>query len=265
MKKKWDKSQKIRVRCKKLGLIVVLILCGIYIINHKSSDTKHIEIKNIIEDKYDIQENIEIDEMPYVIPDFEIIYQNPELPTGCEITALTMLLNHYGYQVDKTIMASEYLPTTAYYTYYGSDGRMYGPDLENYFVGDPFSELGTVCGAGAVVVAANRYLEESGSTMCAKNITGCSPQWLYQYVSKGNPVLVLVTIGMEDRYSTIGWYTENGDYVDWSTNDHGSVLIGWDEDEVTIACPILGIETYSREQFEKVFIERGSKAVVLCK
>lgn len=248
---------------KRKGLIVILILCGIYIINHKSSDTKHIEIKNTIEDKYDIQENIETEIRPYVIPDFEIIYQNPELPTGCEITALTMVLNYYGYNVDKTTMASVYLPITSYYTYYGDDERMYGPDLENYFVGDPFSELGTVCGAGAVVTAANSYLEENESTMRAKNITGCSVDWLYQYVSKGIPVVVLVTIGMEDRYSEIGWYTEDGDYVDWSTNDHGSVLIGWDEDEVTIACPILGIQTYSREQFEKVFIERGSKAVVL--
>lgn len=211
----------------------------------------------------DIQEKTEVDISPYTISDFEIIYQNPELPTGCEITALTMVLNYYGYTVDKTTMASEYLPITTYSTYYGDDQRLYGPDLENNFVGDPFSELGTVCGAGAIVTAANCYLEDQESTMYAKNITGCNVEWLYQYVSKGNPVVVLVTIGMEDRYPTIGWYTENGDYVDWSTNDHGSVLIGWDEENVTIACPILGIETYSREQFEKVFVERGRKAVIL--
>lgn len=250
-------------------LIAALFLCWIYSESYKSTEeikltyTKQLSKKEIKENTYDIQEKIEIDLTPYVIPDFEIIYQNPELPTGCEITALTMVLNHYGYKVDKTTMASKYLPTTTYYTYYESDGRMYGPDLDNYFVGDPFSELGTVCGAEAVVTAANSYLEENESTICAKNITGCSVDWLYQYVSKGNPVVVLVTIGMEDRHPTIGWYTENGDYVDWSTNDHGSVLIGWDEDEVTIACPILGIETYSRAQFEKVFAERGSKAVVL--
>lgn len=251
-------------------LIAALFLCWIYSESYKSTEeikltyTKQLSKKETKENTYDIQEKIEIDLTPYVISDFEIIYQNPELPTGCEITALTMVLNHYGYMVDKTTMASEYLPSTTYYTYYGNDGRMYGPDLENYFVGNPFSELGTVCGAGAVVAAGNSYLEEIGSTMCAKNISGCSVEWLYQYVSKGNPVVVLVTIGMEERHSATGWYTENGDYVDWSTNDHGSVLIGWDEDKVTIACPILGIETYSREQFEKVFVERGSKAVVLC-
>ena len=30
--------------------------------------------------------------------------QMPELPTGFEITALTMMLDHYGYAVDKTVM-----------------------------------------------------------------------------------------------------------------------------------------------------------------
>ena len=35
------------------------------------------------------------------IQDFEIIYQEPELPTGCEITALTMVLHYYGFDVDK--------------------------------------------------------------------------------------------------------------------------------------------------------------------
>ena len=47
----------------------------------------------------------------YLIPNFEIVSQMPELPTGCEITALTMVLNYYDYQADKTEIATEYLPT----------------------------------------------------------------------------------------------------------------------------------------------------------
>lgn len=33
--------------------------------------------------------------------DVECVLQNPELPTGCEITALTTVLNYLGYNVDK--------------------------------------------------------------------------------------------------------------------------------------------------------------------
>ena len=54
------------------------------------------------------------------IEDFPIIYQMPELPTGCEITALTMAVNYYGYPADKTVMASEYLPTASANRYYGA-------------------------------------------------------------------------------------------------------------------------------------------------
>ena len=120
------------------------------------------------------------------IEDFPIIYQMPELPTGCEITALTMAVNYYGYPADKTVMASEYLPTASANRYYGADRR-----------------------------------------------------------------------------AAQGWYTENRDYVDWSTNDHGAVLIGYTDTTVPIADPISGRMEYSREQFEKVFSSRGNRCVVL--
>ncbi len=154
------------------------------------------------------------------IEDFPIVNQMPELPTGCEITALTMALNYYGYPVDKTVMASEYLPTASADRYYGSDGRLYGTDMNEYFIGDPFTENGIICGTGAIVTAA-------------------------------------------DRRSTQGWYTEDGAYVDWSTNDHGAVLIGYTETTVTIADPISGRVEYDREQFEDVFESRGNQCVVL--
>lgn len=68
---------------------------------------------------------------------FETILQSPELPTGCEITALTMVLNHYGFAADKVEMARQYLPTQPYTLFYGEDGRLYGSDLKHYFIGDP--------------------------------------------------------------------------------------------------------------------------------
>lgn len=80
---------------------------------------------------------------------------------------------------------------------------------------------------------------------------------------KWTAVVVWVTISMADRRAAQGWYTENGDYVDWSTNDHGAVLIGYTDTTVTIADPISGRMEYSREQFEKVFSSRGNRCVVL--
>ncbi|MBM6751381.1 C39 family peptidase [Mediterraneibacter glycyrrhizinilyticus] len=197
------------------------------------------------------------------IENFPVINQMPELPTGCEITALTMVLQYYGYPADKTDMASGYLPTASADRYYGDDGRLYGTDMNEYFIGDPFTAGGIICGTGAIVTAADRYLDDQGSSMRALDMTGSSPEELYKLVSRGQPVIVWVTISMADRGSTQGWYTEDGEYVDWSTNDHGAVLIGYTETTVTIADPISGRIEYDREQFEKVFESRKNQCVVL--
>ena len=73
----------------------------------------------------------------------------------------------------------------------------------------------------------------------------------------------MATIGMANRRTPQGWYTASGKYVDWSTNDHGLVLIGWDATTVTLACPLYGIQTYNKAQFEKVFASRGNRAMIL--
>lgn len=198
----------------------------------------------------------------YRITPFRVVSQYPELPTGCEITALTMVLNYYGYAVDKMDMAFTYLPQTDAEFYENEEGRLIGPDMENYFVGDPTGD-GYVCGNEAIETAANSYLESTGSEYTAKALDGVSPEVLYQYIEEDAPVVVWVTINMEDRNETDGWYLEDGTYLEWSDNDHGAVLIGYSENTVTIADPIYDIVICSRERFERIFEERGSQCVVL--
>ena len=199
----------------------------------------------------------------YQIEGFDLILQMPELPTGCEITAMTMALQYYGLEADKLTMATEYLPSVPLSLQYGSDGLLYGPDLNRYFVGDPETSGGYICGTSAVVTAANQYLQDVGSLLKAVDKTGSSPEELYSLVSQDTPVVVWVTISMAERTVSGGWYLENGEYVDWASNDHGAVLIGYTQDSVTIADPISGLVAYSREAFETVFESRGRQCVIL--
>ena len=197
------------------------------------------------------------------LTDFDIIEQYPELPTGCEITAMTMVLNYYGYNVDKVTMAMDYMPKVQAEFYRSEDGRLMGPDLENFFVGDPTEETGYICGTGAIVTAANRYLADVGSDLTAAAMKNVQPEKLYDLIDQGTPVVIWCTINMEDRAETDGWYREDGTYMEWSTNDHGAVLIGYDEDTVIVADPIYSRITVSRDQFEKIFAERGGQCVIL--
>lgn len=260
-------------------LLLVMFLAGIVGIRTKSCDNvsakdKSGEFENPkstvekleLDSAVEAEENVEEQEAlsAYQLENFPIISQYPEVPTGCEITALTMVLNYYGYQVDKETMAESYLPKIEYSTYYGDDGRLYGNDLNRFFIGNPFSaEEGTVCGIPALVTAADQYLQQAEGTLRAQDISGTSSEELYKLIAEGKPVVVLVTIGMGDRWSTQGWYTENGDYVEWSQNDHGAVLIGYTETTVTIADPIAGMMEYPRERFESVYLSRGQKSLIL--
>lgn len=227
---------------------------------NNTSETSKNDI--FLEENMEEQESV-IAESQHQINSFDIIFQMPELPTGCEITALTMVLNYYGMEADKVEMATKYLPTQELNLYYGSDGRLYGNDLNQYFIGNPTTENGYVCGTGAIVTTANAYLQDQGSDLTAVDYTGADVDTLYEIVSQDIPVVVWVTISMTDRGETEGWYTRSGEYVDWSTYDHGAVLIGYTQDTVTIADPISGKMEYSREDFERVFASRGNQCVFL--
>lgn len=199
------------------------------------------------------------------IGDFPVVYQLPELPTGCEITALTMALQYYGLDADKTEMAADYLPTSpSTNRYTGSDGRVYGIDLDAYFVGNPFDDSGMICGPAAIVTAANGFLADQGSSLQAADCTGTSPDALYALVEQNTPVVVWVTIGMTPRQpAQMSWYTETGKYVDWTNNDHCAVLVGYTDSSVWIADPLAGLVEYSKTSFERVFASRGNRCVVL--
>ena len=75
----------------------------------------------------------------------ESILQYPELPTGCEVTCLTMALNYHGYDISKTDLVDEYL---LYRTEYYQVG----------FGGSPYSENGSSMWPPAIVDMANIFL-----------------------------------------------------------------------------------------------------------
>ena len=135
--------------------------------------------------------------------------------------------------------------------------------MNQYFVGDPTTETGIACWTDAILTAANTYLKDEKSELHAEDKNGAAPEELYRLVSQNVPVVVWCTIGMQDRIAEDGWYTEDGEYVDWAYTDHGAVLIGYSKDTVTIADPISGKVEYDRAQFESVFKSRNNKCVIL--
>ena len=196
--------------------------------------------------------------------DMENVQQNPELPTGCEVTALTILLRHWGYDADKVDMASNYL-----YKSWGNaefrDGEKYADSFFEYFIGDPFGR-GYGCFAPAIVKTANKYISENGGGHQVIDLSGCDSETLYNYVADGIPVLVWATDGMipPEYYET--WYDrETGERLDWYLNEHCFVLAGFNLDAgtVTMNDPIKGIIDYNMAKFEQRFAEMHRQAIVV--
>ena len=106
-----------------------------------------------------------------VFNDAEVIGQNPELPTGCEITAVTMMLRYAGKNVNKIQLAHE-MPR--------SNNGDYG------FVGDPFSVTGWWVFPTGVAPVVNNHLGTS------KVMTGASWSEIYQQLLKGHLVVAWV-------------------------------------------------------------------------
>lgn len=101
----------------------------------------------------------------------EVISQLPELPTGCEITAVTMMLRYAGYNVNKIQLANE-MPR--------SNNGDYG------FVGNPFSYSGWWIFPTGIAPVVRHYVGH------ADIMTGASLQSIKDHLINGHLVVVWV-------------------------------------------------------------------------
>lgn len=173
----------------------------------------------------------------------ELIYQSPELPQGCEITALTAAMNYTGYEVDKCDMADVYLPKS----------KDLSANPEEYYLRNPRTN-GFYCFAPVLVKTIERYNQANKTDIIVDDLTGSEPTELYGYIDKGIPVVVWGTLRWNPPYRY-----DNGLYG----NLHCMVLSGYTNNSVYITDSIYGDTKVSRSQFEKVWKQMGSRAVIV--
>ena len=192
-----------------------------------------------------------------------LIYQNPELPNGCEITSLAILLDWAGYPIDKVELSDNYLPKQGFYW---SDGVLHGADPNQAYAGDPASRSsGWYCFEGPILEAANAYLSDQNTTQQAAPLSGTSREELENYMNDGIPLAVWVTLDYSAPRSraSSSWHLPDGtNYVPY-TNLHCVVLAGWDGDRYQIANPIKGWQTVSPDTFWSCFDAMGRRAVAI--
>lgn len=163
--------------------------------------------------------------------------QNPELPTGCEATALATTLRMNGIEVSKEDVADA-MPKTD------------GSDFVNAFWGDPYSEYGWACMSPCVVETAKRFLPVEKTVV---NLTGTNLVYL------PTPCVVWVTMGIE---GAIPSGREQGGYeLLW--NPHCVTLVAAGEATVTCIDPLEGEVVYPFSKFNAAYMANGSQAVYI--
>lgn len=202
--------------------------------------------------------SVKVTEVTVEVP---LILQKPELPNGCEITALASMLNYYGYPADKVNLSDEFLPMAPFYR---KNGRLYGADPDVAFSGNPRDSHGWFVYAPPTVKAGNDYLAAISSEHQVIDITGSTQAEVMQYVEAGIPVGIWATRDLSLANYGYGWYFEGSDeYFEAATNLHCMVIYGFKGDLLYVMDPLEGLMLYEMETFFASYESLGSRAMVI--
>ncbi|MFJ5767634.1 C39 family peptidase [Lysinibacillus sp. NPDC093210] len=195
-----------------------------------------------------------------------VIMQKPELPQGCEITALTAVLNYYGMDVTKLEMADNYLPKQNIYT---SGGQRYGPNPALAYAGNPRDKAnGMYVFAAPIVKAAEAAIADKQANLRVTDMSGASQSEMLDLVEEGVPVVVWVTLDLSTPKTTAnkGWIYE-GETVKHAAylNLHAVVLTGHSDQQVVVMDPLQGNVSYNVDEFFKSYQELNMQAVAVHK
>jgi uncharacterized protein YvpB len=192
----------------------------------------------------------------------ESILQVPELPNGCEVTALASVLHYYGYDVDKTVLADNYLPKIPFEVI---NGKLYGANPFEAYAGDPRSKnQGFFSYVPPIIETVNNYFAKVNGSHKPDDLTGSTPEELLDYVREGIPVIVWTTINQQTPLFNYSWLISGTEEsIDIIRNSHTVVLTGYSEDEVYVMDPLKGNVSYPKERFFEIYEIAGSHAMVI--
>lgn len=192
-----------------------------------------------------------------------LIMQNPELPTGCEITSITMVVNFYGYDYDKITMIDKYLDKSD--NFYHKDGQLFGPNPQKFFLGNPRSTsgYGLQCFSGTWVNSLNKVFKENKSEHYAEEISGKSLKELEDELQSA-PILISASIDMNPASPRVLFKdSETKEDVTTYRNFHCVVLVGYDEDYYYINDPLGTFSKLEKTRLERAYTSTGQQAVIV--
>jgi uncharacterized protein YvpB len=222
-------------RINKLIVIFIVTVLASFMIMFVSCNS--VKQNTVIE--HDVETPILYDRPAKYVFDEKQDLQMPELPTGCEATALGTLLRMNGVNVTKFDVADA-MPK--------SDGS----DFVYSFWGNPYSATdGWACMAPCSVITANKFLKDTNKV--AVEYTGTN------LTDLKFPSAVWVTMYLNDPQPSN--YESNGYRL--FRNPHCVVVTRIELDSVYVIDPLVGEVAYPFERFNDVYKRLGCQAVCI--
>ena len=177
--------------------------------------------------------------------DVPLIRQLPELPRGCEVTSLAMLLKFKGVEIDKMTLAEE-VERHENNPYKGFVGDMYQYSKPGYGVyNEPIFDL------------AHKYLPET-----AMNMTYCDFEDLYYLIDKDNPVWVITnsTYAPLQGSRFVMHQTDDGNIL-ITYSEHSVLITGYDESYIYFNDPLGQATKAEKTKFIAAWEQMGRQAI----
>lgn len=201
----------------------------------------------------------------FIINNFPLVKQNPDYPNGCEVASATMLLEHYGINIDMKEYVDNYLPKKEVYE---ENGLRYGPDPSQYYAGNP-SDSSRGWGTFLPVIKNSLYTifkDKLPAETVGHVYTSEDKLPLEEYVQTGNPVLTWTTVDYSEAKDIYEWfsYDKSRTYT-YPKKAHVVVIVGMDKDYYYLNDPLKDEKAIKvlRETFDKSYDSMGRQALYI--
>ena len=194
-----------------------------------------------------------------VLLDAPVVSQLPELPRGCEVTSLAMLLNYAGMKVDKMELADklkkDQTPRSVI------SGTVHFGNPNDGFVGNMYNlnEAGYGVYHRPIAELAENYLPGR-----IKDLSNSNFEDLKLYLSDGKPIWVVTNTlyqKLSDEQFTT-WETPTGQ-VKITNKEHAVLLTGYDQQNIYFNDPLTGAKNKKAPiaDFKESWVQMGSQAI----
>ncbi|MDR1538283.1 MAG: C39 family peptidase [Clostridiales bacterium] len=187
------------------------------------------------------------------------LLQMPELPRGCEVTSLAMLIGSYGLNIDKIELSQRIAKDDT--PYERKKGAIYYGNPNTGFVGSMLNLSKN--GYGVYHEPIYNLLKEYAPE-AALDLTGCDFDDVMYFLSSGAPVWIITNARYTElpKSQFVEWITPEG-RIEITYREHSVLVTGYDSSYIYFNDPMGLSERAPRERFIKAWEQMGRQAVTL--